>query len=239
MTMPTAKPITMYDLAAADPAIRFSPFCWRTRFSLLHKGLAFDAVPWRFTQRDALAPSGQARVPVIVDHDMGERWVNDSWAIALYLDATYPERPLLMPTPADKANGRFVAAWAETAVHLAAFPLILNHMHTKLDPVDQPYFRDSREARFGRKLEDLRIKPKAGIEALHKVLAPAEQALLVSPYLSGTKPGYADYALAGSLMWIWVTCPVPPFDASTAVGRWFLGMLELFDGHGRKVPLMR
>ncbi len=31
--------ITMYDLAGADPNRRFSPFCWRTKMALAHKGL--------------------------------------------------------------------------------------------------------------------------------------------------------------------------------------------------------
>ena len=44
-------PIVMYDLAGADPALRFSPYCWRMRMALAHKGLAVETVPWRFTER--------------------------------------------------------------------------------------------------------------------------------------------------------------------------------------------
>ena len=71
--------ITMHDLAGADPALRFSPYCWRARMALAHKGLAVETVPWRFTEKDAIAFSGQGRVPVIRD---GERVVPDSWSIA-------------------------------------------------------------------------------------------------------------------------------------------------------------
>ena len=46
--------IQMYDLAGADPAVRFSPYCWRTRMALAHKGLAVESVPWRFTEKDRL-----------------------------------------------------------------------------------------------------------------------------------------------------------------------------------------
>ena len=35
--------ITLYDLAGAETDRRFSPFCWRTRMALAHKGLAFEA----------------------------------------------------------------------------------------------------------------------------------------------------------------------------------------------------
>lgn len=231
--------ITLYDLAAADAAVRFSPYCWRTRFCLLHKKLAFDTVAWRFTEKAALAPSGQERVPVIVDHDKGDRWVHDSWAIARYLDDTYADRPPLMADAAARSHGRMVAVWAETAVHAAAFPLILTHLFLNLADKDKAYFRASREQRFGRTLEQITVTPEAGIAALKKSLAPAEAALEVAPFLSGDKAGFADYALAGSLMWVWVTAPVVPLDRDTAVGRWFESMLDLFDGHGRRAPTLR
>ena len=44
-------PIILHDLAGADPALRFSPYCWRTKLALAHKGLAVTTLPWRF--RDA------------------------------------------------------------------------------------------------------------------------------------------------------------------------------------------
>ena len=71
--------IVMHDLAGADPALRFSPYCWRTRMALAHKGLAVETIPWRFTDKAALAFSGQERVPVIRD---GDTVVSDSWTIA-------------------------------------------------------------------------------------------------------------------------------------------------------------
>lgn len=33
--------ITLYELAGADADRRFSPFSWRVRMALLHKGLSF------------------------------------------------------------------------------------------------------------------------------------------------------------------------------------------------------
>jgi hypothetical protein len=75
----SAVAIEMHDLAGADPALRFSPYCWRTRLALAHKGMAVQTIAWRFTEKDALAFSGQGRVPVIRD---GDRVVYDSWAIA-------------------------------------------------------------------------------------------------------------------------------------------------------------
>ena len=71
--------IIMHDLAGADPSLRFSPYCWRTRFALAHKGLPVETLPWRFTDKAAIAFSGQDRVPVIRDDGAV---VADSWAIA-------------------------------------------------------------------------------------------------------------------------------------------------------------
>ena len=101
--------IVMHDLAGADPVLRFSPYCWRTRLALAQKGLQVETIPWRFTEKAALAFSGQGRVPVIRD---GERVVSDSWAIAEYLADTYPEHPNLFGGAAGRPHARFVNAWA-------------------------------------------------------------------------------------------------------------------------------
>jgi Glutathione S-transferase, N-terminal domain len=53
--------LQLYDLAGAEPERRFSPYCWRIKMVLAHKGLPFDTIPWRFTDKDAIAFSGQGR----------------------------------------------------------------------------------------------------------------------------------------------------------------------------------
>ncbi|HWZ69564.1 MAG TPA: glutathione S-transferase N-terminal domain-containing protein, partial [Stellaceae bacterium] len=84
--------ITLYDLAGADAERRFSPFCWRTKMALAHKGLDVATVPWRFTEKDKLPQPNAGRVPVIVD---GAEVVHDSTTIADYLETRYPDRPSL------------------------------------------------------------------------------------------------------------------------------------------------
>ena len=86
MSPSPARP-QLYDLAGAQPERRFSPYCWRIKLALAHKGVAFDAIPWRFTDKDVIAFSGQGRVPVLVDAD---RVVFNSWTIATYLEDGYP-----------------------------------------------------------------------------------------------------------------------------------------------------
>ena len=79
--------ISLYDLAGVEADRRFSPFCWRTRMALAHKGLEVETVPWRFTETDKIAFSGQGKVPVIVDRG---KTVYDSWTIADHLDVSEP-----------------------------------------------------------------------------------------------------------------------------------------------------
>ena len=231
--------ITLHDLAGADPAVRFSPYCWRTRWSLKHKGLTFEALPWRFTEKDKLPPEAQGRVPAIIDHGRSDKAVADSWQIAVYLDEAYPDRPPLMVNDAARASARLVASWSEGAVGTAGFPLILSNLFANIAEKDKAYFRESREKRFGKTLEQLAVAPEAGVAAFNKALLPAELALAQAPFLSGSAPAYADYALAGTVMWIWVTAPVAPLDPKSNVGRWFERMLDLHDGEGRKAPVMR
>src|SRR5881394_4497405 len=39
--------IKLYDLAGAEDDRRFSPYCWRVKMALKHKGLDFETIPWR------------------------------------------------------------------------------------------------------------------------------------------------------------------------------------------------
>jgi glutathione S-transferase len=59
----------LYDLAGAQPERRFSPYCWRIRLALAHKSLPVETIPWRFTEKAEIAPSGQTLVPVLVNGD--------------------------------------------------------------------------------------------------------------------------------------------------------------------------
>ena len=79
----------------------------------MHMGLAFDTIPWRFTDKDAIAFSGQGRVPVLID---GDQIVFDSWTIANYLEDTYPDRPSLFGDEGGRAVIRFVSAWADVTL---------------------------------------------------------------------------------------------------------------------------
>ena len=192
----SAEMIKMFDLAAADEAVRFSPYCWRIRLSLLHKALPFNAVPWRFTDTGALPP-GCKQVPTIVD---GARIVTDSWAIAEYLEAAYPEQPSLFGGPGGHAHARFIALWAD---HLnpAIARMVVADIHNAIDAKDRAYFRSSREARFGDTLEQVQSGRDDAVAAFRARLAPLRSLLKQQDWLGGQQPSYADFCAVSGLQW--------------------------------------
>src|SRR3979411_1436385 len=84
--------LKLFELVGTDAARPFSPFCWRTRMALAHKGLSADSITWCFVAKAASAPHKSEKGPVLLD---GETSVADSWAIANYLEDRYPDRPSL------------------------------------------------------------------------------------------------------------------------------------------------
>ncbi|MGI9424831.1 MAG: glutathione S-transferase N-terminal domain-containing protein [Hyphomicrobiaceae bacterium] len=222
--------IKLYDLTDASREVFFSPYCWRIRMALTHKGLGFKSIPWHFTDTELIAPSGQGRVPVVVDDD---KWVHESFDIALYLDQQYPDRPPLMKDQAAVATAQFVEAWCATSVFGPLRPIAIPHVFGAIAEMDKAYFRESRETALKRRIEDLSSDPLAEQAALTASLRPAEALFAKSDYFGGTEPSYADYVLFGTLMWPYQVCPASPVEAGSATAAWFERMLDLFDGFAR------
>jgi glutathione S-transferase len=226
--------ILLYDLAGADPELRFSPYCWRIKFALAHKGLPVQTTPWFFTDEQKLAFSGQAKVPVIVD---GDRTIADSWAIAGYLDEQYPDRPSLFGGAAGLAHARFLNAWADSILQPAMARLVVRDILDVLRPQDQPYFRHSRERAFGMKLEDVVKGREHGVQEFRKLLAPLRLVLRGQPWLGGAAPDYADYIVLGSFMWPRCASSFQLLESDDPVCAWRERGLALFGGLGEKARL--
>ena len=223
--------IQLFELASADQRILFSPYCWRIRMALTHKGLAFESLPWHFIEKDRLEPYGSARVPVLLD---GDRAVRESFDIALYLDKAYPDTPPLMAHAAARARAKFIESWCATAVLTRIRPLAVPDIVDIIADKDKAYFRESREALFGCRLEDISKDFDAERADFHNALAPAADALAFAPFLAGDAPDYADYVLFGSLMWPYTACRREILELETPVGTWFARLLDLNDGFARQ-----
>ena len=108
-----AMPIKLYDLCGADENTRFSPTCWRTKLSLAHKGLDFEAIAVPFTKIPETVQGDVKTLPTIVD---GDNEVTDSFDIALYLEKTYPDAPSLFGGEQGIGLAQFVKSWANTTL---------------------------------------------------------------------------------------------------------------------------
>jgi glutathione S-transferase len=223
----------LYDLAGADPARRFSPFCWRSRLALAHKGLEVETIPWRFTEKEKIAFSGQGLVPVLVDDG---RVVNDSWAIACWLEEEYPDRPSLFGGAGGRAMARFLNSWADGVLHPGVARLVVADIASLLAPADQAYFRESRERRFGMTLEQVVAERERGVEGFRRDLLPLRLTLRAQPWLGGEAPNYADYIVFGAFQWARVCSPFPLLAADDPVAEWRGRMLDLFGGLARATP---
>ncbi|MBV9786069.1 MAG: glutathione S-transferase family protein [Acidisphaera sp.] len=219
--------ILLYDLAGADPALRFSPYCWRARLALAHKGLPTQTLPWRFTEGERIAFSGSEKVPVIVDDG---RAVADSWAIAVYLEHTRADRPSLFSGAGGMAHARFINAWADSVMNPAIARLILHDIWTVLDPGDQEYFRASREARFGMRLEQVQQDREARREDFRRSLSPLRAVLAAQPWFGGDAPSYADYILFSGFQWARCASRFALLAEDDPIAEWRGRMLGLFDG---------
>ncbi len=222
----------LYELAGRDQ-VRFSPYCWRTLFALKHKGLAFDRVPMKFTDRSTIADSGQDRVPVLDDDGVVTA---DSWRIATYLEEKYPERPTLFGGAIGQGTALMINKWVDLVVHADLRPIAVPGAFKNLDPDDTDWFRVSREAMFGMTLEALADGRDAAVERLGATLAPVRATLETQPYLCGDAPAYADYILMGSLMWPRCCSDAEILAEDDPINAWRTRMLALFDGFAAAAP---
>ncbi|AUX45681.1 glutathione S-transferase [Sorangium cellulosum] len=226
--------IRLYDLQVRDDR-RPSPFCWRAKYALAHKGLPFETVPVALTDIPAVAGGTHKTVPILDD---GGKIVSDSWAIADYLDEVYPDRPRLFGSPAERALCQFVET---SLIASAARPILLCYLKDIYDCVldkDRDYFRQSREKFIGCTLEELasgraeRIEAaRAGLESVRLTLKGG------APFLSGAHPGYADYIVAGFLLWIALVATAPLLQSDDPLLAWLARVQDLHGGVGRAVPL--
>ncbi|KAF4555442.1 Glutathione S-transferase-like protein 17 [Elsinoe fawcettii] len=104
MSSSPSSPIRFYDIPSAPPTRTYAPNPWKTRLALNAKGLAY-VTEWtpllslKRTRKDLgvapvrKLPSGKDFYTLPMIHDPAtDKWVGDSFDIAVYLDAVYPDR---------------------------------------------------------------------------------------------------------------------------------------------------
>lgn len=221
--------IQLYELAGRDDR-RFSPYCWRTRMALEHKGLAYETIPVRFTDKDLIAFSGQERIPVIRD---GDKVVSDSWDIAEYLESRYPDGPSLFGGDIGHGLARFLNVWTDRALHLALIKLVIADILAHVDEADRDYFIESRTARLGKPPEEVQTRSESDVQAFAHAVSTIKAALDGDDFLGGSAPAYGDYILFGAFAWSRSISDFPLLKAEDPVYAWRERMLDLFGGMPR------
>lgn len=230
--IPRRPMIDLYELAANDPDIRFSPYCWRIRMALAHKAIRVRLLPWQFGGRKL--PGGQKQVPILVDD--GEI-IADSTTIAFHLERKYHHGPTLFGGEGGEAHARFVVAWTDLVLHPALLPVVAPDLLKLVKPDMQPAFRETRENRMGMTIEAaLRDRPVL-MERARRALTPVRRVLKTTPFLGGEEPSYADYAVFGAFQWVRCASGLDILQPDDPIFAWREQLLDLFDDLARDAAL--
>ncbi|MFP3542147.1 glutathione S-transferase family protein [Rhizobium sp. SIMBA_035] len=224
--------LALYSLCGARPQHFFSPHCWKAVMALAHKGLAFDEIPTTYAGIVRIGGGFSPTLPVLDDNG---HLVSDSFAIALYLEDAYPDRPPLFGGEGGKALSRMVEGYSQMVIHTAIMKMALMDIHGALDEGDKAYFRQSREQRLGRKLEDVVAERAAEEAAFAAKLEPMRHMLKFQPFIGGESPLFADYIVFGALQWLRVTAGLSMLSADDPVVAWLDRCLDLHGGRARGV----
>jgi hypothetical protein len=88
-----------------------SPFVWRIKFALQHKGIAYESVPTGFIGihriGHGLAEPGTLKTLPVVEY--AGRFISESWVIAEWLDEAFPDHPATVQIPPTTARSSTAA----------------------------------------------------------------------------------------------------------------------------------
>ncbi|HKT73513.1 MAG TPA: glutathione S-transferase N-terminal domain-containing protein [Steroidobacteraceae bacterium] len=227
----TRSSIRLYELVLENGRSA-SPFVWRSRYALAHKGICFESVPVGFTDIPRVFGGRFETVPVIQE---GEMMLGESWDIAEYLDRAFPDRPKLFASPGENAAARLFDSWFTQTVTLGVFGIYALDAHDAARREDRSYFRHSREGFLeGITLEAFTSDRATRLPKVREALQPLREHLARFPFLGGSAPGYADYIALGMFQWVVSvsTLPLLAHDDNILRG-WLDRGFDLYEGLGR------
>jgi glutathione S-transferase len=227
----------------ADPGIRLyelalengrsaSPFVWRIRYALKHKGLPFESVYLGFREISACCAGRFKTVPIL---ECGATAMAESWDIAQYLDAAFPTAPPLFANPAELALVRLMDEWFTWEVLRKMFRMYLLDVHNAARPEDRPYFRESRETLFlnGKTLEAYTADRVKYLPRLREAFNPLRSQLKRFPFMGGARPNYADYIVLGAFIWAASVGTVAMLAADDSLRAYVERGFDLYEGLAR------
>ncbi|KAG6864274.1 hypothetical protein C0991_010911 [Blastosporella zonata] len=211
------QPIKFYDIPSTLPGKAWSVNLWKTRYSLNFKGLPFETI---WTEYPDIAPLAKTMgfkpaigsnpphytLPAIYDPNTSAA-LADSAAIAEYLDKAYPDTPRLFPSGSHALQYVFLDIFQEKLRPVWQFVLPASVLI--LNPASEEYFRRTREAKFGKTLEDVVPKGEDAVVEWTKVQAAfddihgwLEKGKSNGPYFLGQEPAFVDIAIASLILYL-------------------------------------
>lgn len=225
----------LFELVLADGRSA-SPYVWRIRYALAHKGLTYESVPLGFSE---IAPRFSGRFKTVPVFEHNGQMKNESWEIARYLDEIVPQKPLFS-SDGEYAAARLFDSWFSIEIQRRMLMIYVLDVHNAARETDREYFRSSREARFnGQTLEAITAGREDRLPELRAALQPLRLQLARFPWLGGASPSYLDYIALGAFEWVGSVSTLPPLSPNDEVLDSWLGRgFDLYGGLGR-APLLR
>lgn len=220
--------ITLYDLQLRDGQT-ISPFVWATKYAIAHKGFEIDIVPGGFTGIMERTGGRSERLPVIVDNG---KWVLDSWLIAEYLDATYPDRPTLIGSKQVAIATKFIENWLWGAVLREWMPNIVQDYRDMVLEVDWDYVTKTRTPP-GKTLEEVQAGREDRLPLIPPKLELLRTTLRETPWLGGDEPNYTDYRALAVFLFMAAVATTPVLTDDDPIRDWVERGFDLYGGLGR------
>src|ERR1700683_1332398 len=234
MSTSIGSKVRLYELALENGRSA-SPFVWRIRYALAHKGIPFETVYLGFTEIPTVFGGKFKTVPILEHADTA---LAESWDIAEYLDRAFPQQPPLFNSAAEHSLVRLIDAWFMNEVMRKMFRLYVKDVHDAARPEDRPYFRQSREKNMkGKTLESFTADRPTYLAAVRASLAPLLIHLQKFPFLGGGAPNFADYIALGGFYWAASAGTLPLLEREDALRDWLGGGAALRDGLDRGFTL--
>ena len=221
--------LELWELGGRDDC-RFSTFFLAHQIGAAPQGLTFTVHPVSVSDKAAIAFSGQDKVPILKH---GDHVISNSWAIALYLEQAFPDRPSLFGGAVGETLTHVFNGWTDRELIPALDPLF-HARRARLRERRRCHApaRSNRRRRekIARRARGRTREGAAGIPPQ----APARSQSAGAEELSRRRgANLRGLYFVWALQWSRVTSRTHVLEGGDVMAGWFERMLDLYDGVGR------
>ncbi|KAF9471878.1 hypothetical protein BDN70DRAFT_868895 [Pholiota conissans] len=210
--------IILYDLVSLAPGKTYSPNTRKARFCLNFKGIPYrtEWVEWpgikgvyekHNIEATSYFPNGSPRytLPVIHDTSTGST-ISDSFAIAEYLDKTFPNTPPVFPHNTKGLQASFDSGDFERICPMIML-IIPDICHNIMTPTSLPVYQPYVEIFCNMKMSEFDIKSPASVAKWTKYKASLDEVAkwygkTNGPFLMGDTISWADFVVVSPMLMI-------------------------------------